>query len=60
MKRRVAMLLVVAAGLTALAPDAALAAGTSAGGSSGGPLCVRVPVPNPFIPDAQIQVGVCT
>jgi hypothetical protein len=23
------------------------------------PVCVRVPIPNPYIPGAQIQVGYC-
>jgi hypothetical protein len=23
------------------------------------PVCVRIPVPNPYIPGAQIQVGYC-
>lgn len=60
MRRRVAMLFVVAAGFMAAAPGVAAAAATDASGSSGGPLCVRVPVPAILGSGGQIQIGICT
>jgi hypothetical protein len=58
-KRTIAALGVVAAstiGAVALMLPPAAGASTQA---QVPPACVRVPVPNPFVPGAQIQVGYC-
>jgi hypothetical protein len=58
-KRAVAALGVVAASMIGAA---AVMFPSAAGASTQAqvpPVCVRVPVPNPLIPGAQIQVGYC-
>jgi ABC-type sugar transport system substrate-binding protein len=57
MRRRVvAMLLAVGAlGGVLAGPGAALAQA----GPTVPPVCVKQPLPNPFLPGAQIQVGYC-
>ena len=60
MRRRVvAILLAVGALGGALAGPGAALAQSSPSAVTVPPVCVKQPLPNPFIPDAQLQVGYC-
>jgi hypothetical protein len=60
MRRRVVAMLLAAGALCGVlaGPGAALAQ-ASPSGVTVPPVCVKQPLPNPFLPGAQIQVGYC-
>ena len=59
-KRTIAALGVVAAStIGAVAVMLPSAAGAATPQATVPPVCIRLPVPNPYVPGAQIQVGYC-